>query len=93
MNSKSKITTLKGLAAKAVLAAMAAGAFLVASPAKAEAQGFAVGARVGSPSSDRRETFEFERRRAVLRHEQFERREALLRRERFERFHGRPGDR
>jgi hypothetical protein len=67
-----KIANVKTLVAKGMMAAMVAGAFMIASPVKAQAQGFAVGVEVGYPHSYGRPGFyEFERRQEFLRHEEF----------------------
>jgi hypothetical protein len=76
-----KIANVKGMIAKGMMAAMVAGALMVASPAKAEAQGFAVGVRFGHPvpapvfvpAYPRYDRFAFERREAFLRHEEWAR--------------------
>ena len=81
------IANLKGMVAKGMMAAMVAGALMVAAPAKAEAQGFAVGVRVGGPYYAHRD-FAFERRQEFLRREAFLRHEEWLRAHRFERPYG-----
>jgi hypothetical protein len=72
-----KIANVKGMIAKGMMLGLAAGALLVASPVKAEAQRFVVGVQVGNPyyapRFDRYDRFEFERRQAFLRHEEWER--------------------
>jgi hypothetical protein len=88
-----KIANVKGMIAKGMMAAMVAGTLLAVSPAKAEAQQFAVGVQVGQPAygydhrdgSDRRD--QFERRQEMLRREEFARREAFLRHEEWVRAH------
>jgi hypothetical protein len=74
-----KIANAKGLVAKGMMLALAAGALTIAVPAKAEAQRFAVGVRVGgpyyAPAYDRP---------AWDRHEAFVRQEEWIR---FHRFH------
>jgi hypothetical protein len=82
-----KIANVKGMIAKGMMAAMVAGALMVASPAKASAQTFAVGVQVGNPYYGRRDGFEFERRQEILRREEFARREAILRHEEWVRSH------
>jgi hypothetical protein len=65
-----KIANVKGMVAKGMMVVLAAGALMVASPAKAEAQQFAVGVQLGTPYYGR-PGFEFERRREFLRHEEW----------------------
>lgn len=45
-----KITNVKAMVAKGVTVGLLAGAFVLAAPAKADAQQFAVGVRVGYPA-------------------------------------------
>jgi guanyl-specific ribonuclease Sa len=88
------IARIRGLVAKAMLAGMAAGAFMIASPAKAQAQKIVVGVRAGGPFYGSRAGFGFDRRQEFLQREEFVRREAFLRHEewlRAQRFHGRYG--
>ena len=72
-----KIATVKGMVAKGMMVVLAAGALMLASPAKAEAQGFAVGVRFGHPAPvfvpayPRYDRFAFERREAFLRHDEW----------------------
>jgi hypothetical protein len=80
-----KIAKVKGLVVKGMVVVLAAGALLFASPAKATAQGFAVGVQVGRPHGYDR--FEFERRQEFLRREEFVRRETFLRHEEWARGH------
>jgi hypothetical protein len=80
-----KIANVKGMIAKGMMIAMVAGALIAASPAKAEAQGFSVGVRVGAPYYGR--GYEFDRRQEFLRREEFARREAFLRHEEWLRAH------
>ena len=92
MNTKTNamVARIRRMVAKAMLAGMAAGAIMLASPAKAQAQEFVVGVRAGGPFYGERR-FEFERRQEFLRREEFARREAFLRHEewlRAQRFHG-----
>ena len=79
-----KIANVKGMVAKGMVVVLAAGALMFASPAKAEAQGFAVGVRVGAPVYRPRAygpapfygsgaRFEFGRREAFVRHEDWAR--------------------
>ena len=87
-----KIANVKGMIAKGMMVVLAAGALMVASSAKAEAQGFAVGVRVGNGYDGRRDfdarrNFEFQRRQEFLRREEIARREAFLRHEEWERSH------
>jgi hypothetical protein len=88
MKTNATIARIRKLVAKAMLAGMAAGAFMVAIPTKAQAQEIVVGVRAGAPFYGPRAGFGFERR------EEFARREAFLRHEewlRAQRFHGRYG--
>jgi hypothetical protein len=73
-----KIANVKGMVAKGMMVVLAAGALMVAVPAKADAQGFAVGVQFGAPHRGY-DRFEFERREAFLRHEEW------VREHRFER--------
>jgi hypothetical protein len=68
-----KLANVKMMVAKGMMAVLAAGAFMIASPAKANAQGFAVGVEVGYPHAfyGRPGYFEFERRQEFLRHEEW----------------------
>ena len=73
-----RIANVKSMVAKGMLAALAAGAFMFASPAKANAEQFAVGIAVGYPHREF-DRHEFMRRQEFLRHEEW------LRAHRFER--------
>jgi hypothetical protein len=64
-----------------MLAGMAAGALLMASPVKAQAQEVAVGVRAGGPFYGPRAAIVFDRRQEFLRREEFARRESFLRHE------------
>lgn len=91
-----KIANAKSMVAKGMMVALAAGAFMIASPAKAQAQGFAVGVQVGNPhfydarrdDYARRDRFEFERRQEILRHQEWLRHEELRRHEEFREHEG-----
>jgi hypothetical protein len=84
-----KIANVKGMVAKGMMVVLAAGALMVASPAKAEAQGFAVGVRFGAPAPYyAHRDFEFERRQEFLRREAFLRHEEWVRSHRFDRPYG-----
>jgi hypothetical protein len=79
-----KVMNVKVMVAKMMTVGLLAGAFVLAAPAKAEAQGFAVGVQVGYPRYDfsRRDYYdhlrlERERRAAFIRHEEWERRQAF----------------
>jgi hypothetical protein len=76
-----KIANVKSMVAKAMLAGVAAGALMVASPEKANAQQFGVGIVVGRPYPVYNR-YEFLRRQEFLRHEEF------LRLHRFDRRYG-----
>ena len=65
-----KIANVKSIVAKGMLAVLAAGVLMVASPAKANAEQFAVGVAVGYPHRDFGR-YEFMRRQEFLRHEEF----------------------
>jgi len=65
-----KIANVKSMVAKGMLAAVAAGAFMFASPAKANAEQFGVGVVVGYPHRDFNR-YEYIRRQEFLRHEEF----------------------
>jgi hypothetical protein len=82
----------KKLVAKVMTIGLLAGAFVMAAPMKAEAQGFAVGVQLGYPQYDyshrghwEQERFERERREAFARQQAFERQQAFLRHETWER--------
>ena len=76
-----KIANVKSMVAKAMLVVVAAGALMVASPAKANAEQFGVGVVVGYPHRDFNR-YEYIRRQEFLRHEEF------LRAHRFDRRYG-----
>jgi hypothetical protein len=74
------------LVVKVMTVGLLAGAFVMAAPKKAEAQGFAVGVQLGYPQYDyshrgyyERERFEHERREAFARQQAFEREQAFER--------------
>ena len=81
-----KFVNVKGMVAKGMVLAVAAGALMLASPAKAEAQGFVVGVRVGNPyyapRYDGYDRYEYARREAFFRHEEW------LRAHRYDRSYG-----
>ncbi|HEY6414000.1 MAG TPA: hypothetical protein VIX42_09940 [Edaphobacter sp.] len=87
-----KVMNVKAMVAKLMTVGLLAGAFALAAPVKADAQGFAVGVQVGSPyynDYSRRDyydhlRFERERREAFLRQQEWERREAFLRQREWE---------
>jgi hypothetical protein len=68
-----KGTSVKSMVAKVMTVGLLAGAFVLAAPMKANAQQFGVGVQVGYPHYDysRRDSFEFQRRQAFLRHEEW----------------------
>jgi hypothetical protein len=92
-----KIANVKGMVAKLMMTGLAAGAFMAASPATAQAQQFAVGVQLGQPAYapayvydrddhrfDRDDYYrqrEFREREA---REEFARRQAYLQHERWE---------
>ena len=87
-----KVMNVKAMVAKLMTVGLLAGAFALAAPVKAEAQGFAVGVQVGYPRYDfaRRDyhdhlRFEQERRAAFIRQQEWERRQAFLRHQELER--------
>ncbi len=88
-----KLTSVKAMVAKAMTVGMLAGAFVLATPAKAQAQQFGVGVQVGYPpygySRDYYERLrcERERREAFLRQQAWERQQARFRHEAWERDH------
>lgn len=90
-----KIANVKGMVAKLMITGLAAAAFMVVSPSKAQAQGFAVGVRVGQPAyaydhdgyrNDLRRNEEFRDREAREFRER-QAREAYLRHEQWEHEH------
>ena len=88
------IANVKGMVVKATMVAVAAGAFLLAGPMKADAQGFAVGVRFGHPvgpvvvAAYPRGDFALERREEILRREALLRHEEWVRAHRFDRPYG-----
>jgi hypothetical protein len=82
------IPNVKAMVAKVMTVGLLAGAFTLATPAKAQAETF-VGVQVGYPHYDnaRRDYFEFQRREAFRRHEEFVRHEEWVRAHEFDRFH------
>ena len=80
-----KLSNVKAMVAKAMAVGMLAGAFVLAAPAKAQAQGFGVRVQVGYPSYGysrdyyARLRFERERHEAFLRQQAWERQQAWLR--------------
>jgi len=83
-----KIASVKGVVARGMMVALAAGALALASPAKAEAQGIAVGVQFGNPYYARRDGYEFARRQEFLRREAFFRHQEWERTHRFDRPYG-----
>ena len=83
-----KIANVKGMVAKGMAVVLAAGALMFAGPAKAQAQGFAVGVRVGAPMYRPAPRVEFARRQEFFRREAFVRREDWGRARRFDRPYG-----
>jgi hypothetical protein len=85
------LANVKGMAIKGMLAAVAAGAFLMVAPAKAEAQNFGVDVRFGHPAPapfyGRPGYYGFERHEDFVRHEEAVRHEEFVRREELERAH------
>lgn len=67
------ITNVKAMVAKVMTVGLLAGAVMMAAPAKAQAQGFAVGVQVGYPHYGYypRDRYEFDRRQAFIRHEEW----------------------
>jgi hypothetical protein len=63
-----KITNVKAMVAKGVTVGLLAGAFVLAAPAKADAQRFVVGVQVGYPHYEYYDHARFERER---RHEEW----------------------
>ena len=88
MKSTNVKMTMTKLVAKGMTIGLLAGAFVMAAPKKAEAQGFAVGVEVGYPHYDysRRDYWEHERFERERR-EAFARQQAFLRHEEWERGH------
>jgi hypothetical protein len=85
-----KITNVKAMAAKGVTVGLLTGTFVLAAPAKAEAQQFSVGVQVGYPHYDRARCDYYDH----LRFEQEMRHEEWVRAHEFGRYHdgyrGRP---
>jgi hypothetical protein len=86
-----KIANAKSVVAKLIATSMltgvAAATLMIANPAKAQAQNFAVGVRVGDPGYAQRGRIVVERRPEVLRREEFARRQEFLRHQEWERSH------
>ena len=94
-----KITNVKGMVAKLMMVGLAAGAFAIANPVKAQAQRFAVGVQLGNPDYRHypngyrydRDDFRAREQREEFRsreaREEFERRQAYVRHEQWERAH------
>ncbi|RSL16382.1 hypothetical protein EDE15_1894 [Edaphobacter aggregans] len=88
-----KLSNVKAIVAKAMTVGMLAGAFVLAAPTKAQAQGIGVRVQVGYPpygySRDYydRLRWERERRDAFLRQQAWERQQAWLRHNAWERDH------
>jgi hypothetical protein len=78
-----KITNVKAMVAKGVTVGLLAGAFVLAAPAKADAQQFAVGVQVGYPQYDRARRDHYDH----LRFEQQRRHEEWVRAHEFGRYH------
>jgi len=70
-----KITNVKATVAKGITVGLLAGAFVLAAPAKADAQRFVVGVQVGYPHYDyaRRDYYDHHRFERERRHEEWER--------------------
>jgi hypothetical protein len=68
-----KSTNVKAMVAKVMMVGLLAGAFVMAAPAKADAQQFGAVVEVGYPHLDysRRDYVEFQRREAIRRHEEW----------------------
>ena len=79
-----RIANVKSMVAKGMLAAVAAGAWMIASPVKADAQQFGAGVYLGYPHRDFDRERDFERRREFLRRQEFLRHEEFLRMHRFD---------
>jgi hypothetical protein len=91
-----KIATVKGMATKLMLAGLAAGAFVIATPTPAQAQQFAVSAQFGQPvyvadHDGYRDRDVYYRQREEIRErearEEYLRRQAYFQHERWERAH------
>jgi hypothetical protein len=80
-----KSTNVKALVAKVMTVGLLAGAFVMAAPAKADAQQFGAVVAVGYPHYDysRRDYVEFQRREAIRRHDEWVRHEEWLRAHRY----------
>jgi len=87
-----KLSNVKAIVAKAMTVGMLAGAFVLAAPTKAQAQGIGVRVQVGYPpygySRDYYERLRWEReRRDAFRQQAWERQQAWLRHNAWERDH------
>jgi hypothetical protein len=86
-----KFANVKGMVAKSMILAVAAGALVLASPVKAEAQRFVIGVRVGdpyyAPRYDHYDRYEYARQEEFRRQEEFQRRQAFYRHEQWQRMH------
>jgi hypothetical protein len=78
-----KLTNVKALVAKSLTVGLLAGAFVLAAPAKADAQQFAVGVQFGSPSygydNPRRDYYARQRYEELCRQRAFEAQQAYAR--------------
>ncbi len=72
-----KITNVKAMVAKVVTVGLVAGAFVIAAPAKAQAQ-FSFGVNVGTPYYDR-DSYDHERYEAYYRQQEYLRQQAYAR--------------
>ncbi len=85
-----KRTNVKAMVAKVMTVGLLAGAFVLAAPVKAEAQGWQVGVHLGGPAyygdDGRREYWEHERQEEFARQQAYLQHEAWERHEREEQF-------
>jgi hypothetical protein len=80
-----KSTNVKAMVAKVMTVGLLAGAFVMAAPAKADAQQFGAVVEVGYPHLDysRRDYYERQRIEAIRRHDEWLRHEEWLRSHRY----------
>src|SRR5260221_1391605 len=80
-----KLTNVKAMVVKGMTVGLLAGAFMMAAPAKAHAQGFSVGVQFGTPAYGYGKRDYYERLRCEQERREQERREAFFRQQAWER--------
>ena len=85
-----KLTNVKAMVAKSLTVGLLAGAFVLAAPAKADAQQFAIGVQFGSPAysyNNYRDSYARQRAEQIRRQQEFEAQQAYERQQAWEREH------